>query len=288
MLYKAALVLEGGALRGQYTAGVVDSFLEDGIEFESVIGVSAGALCGANFVSKQFGRVTHVNTGYRHRRDYISMSRMLKKESIINLDFLFNDHGWDWHQFDERAYQRSASNFTIVATSLATGKTVTFEKPTGDDLVNALKASSSIPFIGDPQKTSKGECLDGGVADSIPYDLALKQGFDKMVVVRTRDAAFRKKPTSQLEKMMYHKVYKDFPAFAQTGINRPQTYNKQVEGVNQLVKEHHAICICPLHKVKVSRLEYNTKKLTQLYLEGLQDGRAETKHIRRFLADTAY
>lgn len=158
-----------------------------------MIGVSAGALCGANFVSKQFGRVTNVNTGYRHRRDYISMTRMFKKESIINLDFLFADHGWDWHQFDERAYQRSASNFIIVSTSLATGKAVTFAKPTGEDLITALKASSSIPFIGDPQKTSKGECLDGGVADSIPYDLALQQGFDKMIIVRTRDASFRKK-----------------------------------------------------------------------------------------------
>lgn len=75
------------------------------------------------------------------------MTRMLKKESIINLDFLFADHGWDWHQFDERAYQRSASNFIIVATSLATGKAVTFEKPTGDDLITALKASSSIPLL---------------------------------------------------------------------------------------------------------------------------------------------
>lgn len=288
MLYKAALVLEGGALRGQYTAGVVDSFLADGIEFESVIGVSAGALCGANFVSKQFGRVTHVNTGYRHRRDYISMTRMLKKESIINLDFLFNDHGWDWHQFDERAYQRSASNFTIVATALSNGQTVTFEKPTGDDLITALKASSSIPFIGDPQKTSKGECLDGGVSDSIPYDLAIKQGFEKMVIVRTRDAKFRKKRTSRLEKMMYHRVYKDYPAFAEVGINRPLVYNKQVAGVNQLVKDGRAICICPKKKVKVSRLEYNTKKLTDLYLEGRRDGDAEVKHIRRFLADTAH
>lgn len=288
MLYKAALVLEGGALRGQYTAGVVDSFLEQGIEFDCVIGVSAGALCGANFVSKQFGRVTNVNTGYRHRRDYISMGRMLKRESIINLDFLFADHGWDWHQFDERAYQRSASDFIIVATSLATGKAVTFEKPTGDELINALKASSSIPFIGDPQQTTQGECLDGGVADSIPYDVALKQGFDKMVIVRTRDQQFRKKPSSRFEKLMYHRVYKDYPAFIETGINRPVVYNHQVATVDKLVKEGKAYCICPQKPVKVSRLEYNTKKLTKLYLEGRRESKAQTTAIRKFLADTAY
>lgn len=275
-------------MRGQYTAGVVDSFLANGIEFDCVIGVSAGALCGANFVSKQFGRVTNVNTGYRHRRDYISMTRMLKKESIINLDFLFADHGWDWHQFDERAYQRSASNFIIVATSLATGKAVTFEKPTGDDLITALKASSSIPFIGDPQKTSKGECLDGGVADSIPYDLAVKAGFDKMVIVRTRDVNFRKKPSYHFEKMMYRRVYKDYPAFIQTGINRPLVYNQQVSGVNDLVDSGKALCIAPQHPVKVSRLEHNTKKLTALYLQGRKDGDSQTAAIRQFLADKAY
>ena len=116
MLYHAALVLEGGAMRGQYSTGITDAFLKHHLEFESVIGVSAGALCGAQFVSKQYGRMVHVNTTYRHNADYISMRRLLKKKEVLNLDFLFEDHGWDWHNFDERAYERSASHFTIVAT----------------------------------------------------------------------------------------------------------------------------------------------------------------------------
>ena len=132
MLYNAALVLEGGAFRGQYTAGIVDTFLAHHIEFRSVIGVSAGSLNGVNFVAKQYGRAASININYRHDRKYISMARVFKKK-IINLDYLFEDHGYSWRNFDEQAYKRSSSHFTAVATSLNTGKAVLFTDPTGDN-----------------------------------------------------------------------------------------------------------------------------------------------------------
>lgn len=186
MLYDAALVLEGGAFRGQYTAGIVDTLLAHHIEFHSVIGVSAGSLNGVNFVSKQYGRAANININYRHDRHYISMARVFKKQ-VINLDYLFEDHGFSWQDFNEEAYQRSASHFTAVATSLNTGKAVLFTDPHGDELTQALKASSSMPFLSDPQETSQGLCLDGGIADSIPYDVAQQQGYQKIVVVRTHE-----------------------------------------------------------------------------------------------------
>ncbi len=103
MLYDAALVLEGGAMRGQYSTGITDTLLAHHIEFKSVIGVSAGALCGAQYVSKQYGRMVRVNNNYRKDKEYISLLHMLKRQDILNLDFLFEDHGWDWNNFDERA-----------------------------------------------------------------------------------------------------------------------------------------------------------------------------------------
>jgi predicted patatin/cPLA2 family phospholipase len=109
-----------------------------------------------------------------------------------------------------------------------------------------------------------------------------------MIIVRTRDASFRKKPSSHFEKMTYRRVYKDYPAFIQTGINRPLVYNQQVSGVADLVRDGNALCIAPQQPVKVSRLEYNTKKLTTLYLQGRKDGQSQTKAIRKFLADKAY
>lgn len=146
MLYNAALVLEGGAFRGQYTAGIVDTFLAHHIEFRSVIGVSAGSLCGVNFVSKQYGRAANININHRHDRQYISMARVFKKQ-IINLDYLFEDHGYSWQNFNEAAYRRSASHFTAVATSVKTGKTVLFTDPVGEELTNALKLPHQCHFF---------------------------------------------------------------------------------------------------------------------------------------------
>lgn len=270
MLYDAALVLEGGAMRGQYSTGITDAFLANHIEFKSVIGVSAGALCGAQYTSKQYGRMVRVNTNYRKDKEYISLLHLFKHQDILNLDFLFEDHGWDWNNFDERAYERSSTNFTIVATQLATGQAVTFTNPTGSELINDLKASCSMPFLMDPQITTKGDCLDGGVADSIPYDVAQAQGYDKIVVVRTRPRAYKKKPTSKLLQKMYRHTFKESPKFAEAGINRPAMYNHQVDVVNEMTDRGEWFTFSPENMVKVGRLEKNTDKLKELYHQGQQ------------------
>lgn len=283
MLYNAALVLEGGAMRGQYSAGVTDAFLKHHLEFKTVIGVSAGALCGANFVSKQYGRMVHVNTRYRHDPNYISSLNIIKKQPVVNLDFLFDDHGWDWNNFDEEAYQRSATDFTIVATSLA-GKTVSFTNPLGEKLVEALKASSSMPFLFDPQPTNQGLCLDGGVTDSIPFDLAQAKGFDKIVVVRTRPRDYQKKATSPLLKRLYQRHYRDYPDFITAAVNRPEVYNQQVATLNQLEKNGQVYVIAPENPVKVGRLESNVKKIQALYDEGQAQAEALISEIEEYLA----
>ena len=283
MLYDAALVLEGGAVRGQYTAGVVDAFLAHHIEFRSVIGVSAGSLCGVNFVSKQYGRPAMININHRHDRDYISITHLLHKQSIINLDYLFEDHGWQWANFNEQAYRRSASHFTAVATNLISGKAVTFTDPQGDELTRALKASSSMPILAKPQRTSKGLCLDGGIADSIPYDIAQQQGFTKIVVVRTRDSTYRKKPTSRAIARLYHRYYPDYPAFVKAAIARPAVYNQQVEEINRRSKEKKFFTIAPQQPVKVSRIEGNTKKLLKLYETGKRETNLLIPQLIRYL-----
>lgn len=282
MLYNAALVLEGGAFRGQYTAGIVDTFLAYHIEFKSVIGVSAGSLCGVNFVSKQYGRAANININHRHDRHYISMARVFKKQ-IINLDYLFEDHGYSWQNFDEAAYRRSASHFTAVATSLKNGRTVTFTDPVGEDLTTALKASSSMPFLSDPQETAKGLCLDGGISDSIPFDIAQQQGFDKIVIVRTRDINYRKKPASAAVDHLYNLVYKDYPEFAQAGINRPLVYNQQIAEINRLVKEGQVFNIAPTKPIKMKRIEGNVKKIRALYEMGRREGEAVIPPLVKYL-----
>lgn len=283
MLYNAALVLEGGAMRGQYSAGVTDAFLKHGIEFRSVIGVSVGALCGAQFVAKQYGRMIHVNTTYRHDPNYISLRRALKRQPVLNLDFLFEDHGWDWHNFDERAYRRAVSHFTIVATALATGTAVTFTDPVGEELEVALKASSSMPFFATPQMTAQGLCLDGGLANSIPFNIAQQQGYDKIVVVRTRPSDYRKKPSGKLVAQMFKHTFADYPAFVKTALARPTMYNEQVAKLNALTAAGQIFCLAPEQAVKVGRLEGNTKKLTQLYQQGLAQAEATLPALLAYL-----
>lgn len=269
MLYDAALVLEGGAMRGNYSTGITDTFLAHHIEFKSVIGVSAGALCGAQFVAKQYGRMLFVNTHYRKDRDYISMWHLFNKnQDILNLDFLFQDHGWDWNNYDEDAYRRSRSNFSIVATKIDTGNAVTFTNPVGQDLINDLKASCSMPFLMEPQVTSAGLCMDGGVADSIPYNVAKAQGYKKVVVIRTRPHNYHKKLSGKLVKKMYHHTFKDYPAFAKTGINRPRTYNHQVNVVNRKTRNGEWFSFAPDNFIKVGRLESDIRKLEELYHQG--------------------
>lgn len=283
MLYNAALVLEGGAFRGQYTAGVLDCLLKHHIEFKSVIGVSAGALCGACYVAKQYEYVNHVNTSYRHDSDYVSLKRGLHHEDILNLDFLFDDHGWDWHQFDHHAYERSASNFTAVATSIETGKRIDFVNYRREGLVTALKASSSMPFLVEPQLTDQGPCLDGGIADSIPTDLAKEQGFDKIVVVRTREATYRKKSSSPLVKALYRRQYKDYPVFAEEGINRPEVYNQRCNEIDAAFANQELYCITPQKPVKVSRFENNVKKLAGFHDEGLLEMEQQLPQLIAYL-----
>lgn len=284
MLYNAALVLEGGAFRGQYTAGVCDTLLANHIEFKSVIGVSAGSLNGVNFVAKQYGRAADININHRHDRDYISMARLFKKK-VINMDYLFEDHGLSWHNFDERAYIRSSSHFTAVATRIEDGKRALFTDYTGEKLTQALIASCSMPFMMDPAPTPEGLCLDGGIADSIPFDVAQEQGFDKIVVVRTRNVDYRKKPSSRAVQKLYRSYFKDYPQFADAGIRRPEVYNQQIAQIEHLERTGQVFNIAPQHPVKVGRVEGNVKKIRQLYETGRQESEAILPKLMNYLND---
>lgn len=140
-----------------------------------------------------------------------------------------------------------------------------------------------MPFLSDPQETSKGPCLDGGITDSIPFDVAQQQGFDKIVIVRTRDVNYRKKPSSPAVKRLYNLVYKDHPAFAQAGIDRPLIYNQQVAEISHLVHEGQAFNIAPSKPIKIKRIEGNVKKIRALYETGRREGEAIIPSLVEYL-----
>lgn len=282
-MYKAALVLEGGALRGQYTAGVLDAFLDHDIHFETVIGVSAGALCGTNYISEQRGRTNQINTEYRHDKNYISMRRVFHRQDIINLNYLFEPHGDNWVNFDATTYRRSASKFVVVATALEHGRAVYFDHPVGREMMQVLKASSSMPFISAPTKTDQGLCLDGGIADSIPYAYAQLSGYDKVVVIRTREREYRKNSTGTALRYAYERAFKQYPEFVQAAIARPEMYNQQVDRLNALEQAGEVFVLAPAEPVTVGRLEPDTEKLQALYETALAQTNALVPELRKYL-----
>lgn len=282
-MYQAALVLEGGAMRGQYTAGVLDALMAHHIQFKTVIGVSAGALCGTNYVSNQRGRTNDVNVNYRHEREYISVRRVFRHQDIINLNYLFAPHGENWADFDELAYIQSPMNFVVGATALATGREVYFERPQGQQLVATLKASSAMPFISKPQRTPQGLCLDGGIADSIPYKYAQVAGFDRIVVVRTRPRDYRKKPTSAVLRQGYQRAFGQYDTFVKTAIARPDMYNQQAAELTELERQGKVFVLAPQQAVTVKRLENDTRKLAALHNTGYRDTQSQLVALRNYL-----
>ena len=282
-MYKAALILEGGALRGQYTAGVLDTLMANHIQFASVIGVSAGALCGVNYIANQPGRTNSINVDHRLDRNYISLRRALRRQDIINLDYLFEPHGGNWQDFDDQAYRTSPMSFVVVATAMTHGRAVYFHHPQGKDLVANLKASSAMPFISAPVYTGLGRCLDGGIADSIPYAYAQVQGFDKIVVIRTRQRDYRKSSTSRVLRHAYQQAFADYPEFVTTAIARPQMYNRQAQQLQDLEQAGKAFVIAPEAPVNVSRLERDLDKLAALHATGMADAERLLPAMQRYL-----
>ncbi len=142
-----------------------------------------------------------------------------------------------------------------------------------------------MPFLSDPQETSQGPCLDGGITDSIPFDIAQQQGYDKIVVVRTRDVNYRKKPSSSAVKKLYDMVYKDYPEFAKAGINRPLLYNQQIAEINRLSCEGKLFNIAPSKPIKIKRIEGNIKKIRALYETGRKEGEEIVPALVDYLAN---
>lgn len=191
-LLNAALVLEGGSLRSLYTAGVLDVFLENNIEFSCIIAVSAGSLTAANYISKQKLRSAKINILHSNKSKYYGIKQFITKKNAFN--YLFNKPINHIYPYDENALLGSKQRFLVTVTDCKTGNPIYFEdKNNYKDLTRALKASSSIPFLADVVNIDGFECLDGGVSDPIGLYKAQKEKYDKIVVVLTREKGFRKK-----------------------------------------------------------------------------------------------
>lgn len=267
---KVGLILEGGAMRGLYTAGVLDTFMNNGVLIDTIIGVSAGALFGMNYKSHQIGRVLRYNKKYCSNKEFMGYYSLLKTGNIMNKDFCFNKLVHELDPVDFETYKKSNVEFYAVVTNMVTGLA---EYKKLDDLKNVdemeyLRASGSMPFVSKPVLINENKYLDGAIADSIPIEKALDMDFDKIIVVLTRPKTYRKeKSNSLMPKIKYHK----FPKFVEAMNKRYLMYNQELDKIHELEKEGKVFVIQPSKVVNIHRIEKDETKIQEMYDLGVND-----------------
>lgn len=263
---KTALVLEGGALRGVFTCGVLDWMMDNELEFPYVVGVSAGACNGASFVSKQRGRARYSNIELLDKYHYIGIKHYFKKRNLMDFDLLFDDFPNRILPFDFDSYAKTDTRFEMVVSNCLTGEAEYKEEYADHNrLLDILKASSSMPLFSPIVDVDGVPMLDGGVCDSIPVERALSRGYEKLIVVMTRNEGYRKKVGGiKLPSVFYRK----YPKMREAINNRNLLYNKQLELVEKLESEGRAIVIRPVEPMTINRIEKDTQVLVHFYDHG--------------------
>ncbi|MCL2771382.1 MAG: patatin family protein [Firmicutes bacterium] len=283
-MIKAALVLEGGSFRSLYTSGVLDVFIENGIEFSCVIGVSAGTLVAVNYISKDIGRSAKINILHSNDKKYFGLRQFLFKRSAFNFDYLFRNQMRKKYPFDENSVANSKQRFLIGATNVKTGKTDYFEKKDFDGILNALQASCSIPVMCPMIKVDGAKYLDGAVDDVVGIHKAFSEGYAKVVTILTRDIDYSSKKMSCFGKLFFRLVYKRrYPNLYKTMVTRPERCNILLEEINALEKEKKLFVLRPEKQVKIKKLERDARKLIELYLQGREDARKMLPDMLKYL-----
>ena len=263
-----ALVLEGGGLRGVFTCGVLDCFMDHGIRFLFTVGVSAGACNGLSYMSGQRGRAKASNIDLMDKYHYVGFKYLLTQRCIMDFKLLFEDFPEKIIPYDYDAYFSNPDRFVMVTTNCLTGKAEYLEeRKSSQRVMDIVRASSSLPFVSPITYVDGIPMLDGGIADSIPVEYAMSQGYDKLVVVLTRNKGYRKKDSSMpLSKVFYRK----YPDLQRALSQRNAVYNKTMKQIERLEEEGKIVVIRPVRPIEVGRMEKDTDKLRDLYQEGYE------------------
>ncbi|MBR4036232.1 MAG: patatin family protein [Oscillospiraceae bacterium] len=266
---KSALVLEGGGMRGAYTAGILDYFMEKGLNFDTVYGVSAGALNGANYKAHQIGRGLRTFASYLHDERYAGLQHLMKTGDWFNIDFSYNIIPNQLDPADYDAFAASDVVFYAVVANVETGRAEYLKITDLRQQMDQLRASATLPLLSNIVETDGKKYLDGGICDSIPLKKAVTDGHDKNVVILTQHRGFRKKPSANRypSRVMYNK----YPKFVKAMNNRHFMYNRQLRYTYEMEKRGKAFVIQPAKPVEIARLEKNPAKLVELYHQGKLD-----------------
>ena len=275
------MVLEGGAFRGLYGEGVLDALMEADINLQCTIGVSAGAMNGFSYTAGQIGLAARLNLKYRHDSRYVGWKAFLHNKGVIGFDFALHQFLAD-QSFDYERFYRNDRRFIAVATNVETGRSEYFEKGVCGDIFQAIRASASMPYLSAPVMVDGIACLDGGCCEKVPYRWALDQGFEKIVLVMTREPSYRRNEKSKSDTMAKF-FYRRYPAFIPVQSTSSERANRDYERISELASDGRIFLISPSRQMDISRLEGDMEKLGALYHLGYEDGKAAIPALRTYL-----
>lgn len=280
---KKGLVLEGGAMRGMFTSGVLDVFMENEVKFDGAVGVSAGATFGCNFKSRQIGRAIRYNKRFSHNWRYCSFRSLLLTGDLYGADFCYNKIPNELDIFDLAAYRDNPLEFYCVASDCNTGKPVYKKLETCDERELVwMRASASMPLASHVVKIDGYELLDGGMTDSVPLRFFEGLGYNRNVVILTQPREFRKKPASLMWLMKI--ALRKYPHAVDAMKKRHQIYNEETADVFAKAGSGEVFVICPEKPLGIRRTEKNPDKLQRVYDEGRRTALKILPALRDFLS----
>lgn len=275
------LVLEGGAMRGLFTAGVIDVLMENGIEFPAFVGVSAGAAFGCNYKSRQIGRALRYNKRFCRDPRYCSFRSLFKTGDVFGAQFCYHEVPNTLDPFDGKAFNENPMAFYLVASDVETGKPFYKRLDRADDTAYEwIRASASMPIVSRVVELDGKKFLDGGVTDSIPLAFMERQ-YDRNVVVLTRPRDYQKQPASKL--WLYRLTLRKYPNMLRAVRERHLMYNEQRAHVFAQEKAGKAFVICPDRPLEVGRMEHDPEQLQKAYDTGRQTALRQLGALKRFM-----
>ncbi len=279
---KYGLVLEGGAMRGLFTAGILDVMMEEKIDFDGVVGVSAGAAFGVNFNSRQHGRPIRYNKRFARDWRYCSMRSWLTTGDLFGADFAYHQVPNIYDPFDNEAFETNPTEFHLVCTDVETGQAV-YKRLTqgGDECFDWVRASASMPMVSKPVHLDGKWLLDGGVADSIPLKYFERQGFERNVVVLTQPEGYQKEHNRLMP--LLRVSLRHYPNMIRALDQRHLMYNDQLRYVRQREQEGTALVIRPAAPLRIGHISHKPDEMQAVYEEGRKIGKEKISAIRAFL-----
>lgn len=279
---KVGLVLEGGAMRGLFTAGVIDVFMENNIEFDAAVGVSAGACFGCNIKSRQIGRALRYNLKYSKDKRYCSWRSLIRTGDMFGAEFCYHTLPEKLDKFDTETYNNSPMKFYCVCTDVKSGKAVYHLCDKADyETYEWIRASASMPLVSNIVKIGDELLLDGGIADSIPLSFMQKEGYEKNVVVLTQPKNYIKGENKTMP--IIKRKYKEYPNFIKTAQNRHIVYNKTTKFIKEQEALSKAFVIRPEQSLPVGRVEHNPDKLKETYEIGRKAALNCLDNLKKFI-----